>query len=425
MDAFKIIAFTHKTLPLELIGKLHLTEDEQTNTLGALKINYGFDELLFLSTCNRIEVLIKTSQELDRVLIKELALFINSRLNNAETNTLSENAEVYEAQAAVAHILKVASSLESLVVGEREIISQVRKAYDFCNLLGLTGDFMRLLIKQTIETAKNIYTNTDIAKNPVSVASLAYRQLRQLGIKNDARIVFVGSGETNTTLASYFQKHKFANFTVFNRTYNNGEKLAKLLNGKAHPLSEIRNFKGGFDVMVVCTSSSEIIISEEVFNLIKGSDAAKKVIIDLSLPSNVESSVAENLQVSYIDINSLKTQAQVNLQLRKNEVVKCEEIILSKTQEFNALYEERLIELAFGTVPKQVKAIKDLAVNEVFAKDIDLLDAQGKEVLDKVLAYMEKKYNAIAIKTAKEVFLSSKNPFFHHHESPLDLKLKD
>jgi len=102
----------------------------------------------------------------------------------------------------------------------------------------------------------------------------------------------------------------------------------------------------------------------------------------------------------------LKVQADANLQLRKNEVVKCEEIIKVKTEQFNHLYQERMVELAFGDVPKQVKAIKDLAVNEVFAKEINALDLQSKEVLSKVLSYMEKKYNAVAIKTAKEVLLS-------------------
>jgi glutamyl-tRNA reductase len=276
-------------------------------------------------------------------------------------------------------------------------------------MLGLTGDFIRLLIKQTIETAKDIYTNTDIAKNPVSVASLAYRQLRLLGIKNEARIVFIGSGETNTILASYFQKHKFANFTVFNRTLQNGRKLADLLKGKAFELSALKEFKEGFDVLVVCTSSSEVIITEEIFNTLKQESTSKKVIIDLGLPSNVADSVASHALVNYIDINSLKFQAESNLQLRKNEIVKCEEIIRAKTNQFNALYEERQIELAFGQVPKQVRAIKDLALNEVFAKEINRMDVQSKEVLEKVLCYVEKKYNAVAIKTAKEVFLSQRN----------------
>ncbi|HOZ87072.1 MAG TPA: glutamyl-tRNA reductase [Bacteroidia bacterium] len=405
MNSFKVIAFTHKSLPFELIGKLHLSHDIQSQVLGDLKKHFYFTELMFLSTCNRIELFVVSQSDVSRTLVKEIALYLNSALNNFEARALSETAEIYVGDEAVEHILKVASSLESLVVGEREIITQVRKAYEFCNSLGLTGDFIRLLTRQTIETAKDIYTNTDIAKNPVSVASLAYRQLRGLGIKNDARILFVGSGETNTVLASYLKKHQFANFTVFNRTLENAQKLAGLLNGDAFELNALKNYDKGFDVLFVCTGSTDPVITGEIYSVLKRNESSKKVIIDLALPANVTEDVSSDKQVHYIDINSLKAQAEANLQLRKNEIVKCEEMIRAKTAQFNLLYQQRQVELAFGDVPKQVKAIKDLAVNEVFAKEINSLDQQGKEVLEKVLLYMEKKYNAVAIKTAKEVFL--------------------
>jgi glutamyl-tRNA reductase len=159
-------------------------------------------------------------------------------------------------------------------------------------------------------------------------------------------------------------------------------------------------------VLVVCTSSSETIITESVYNALKNNGTSKKVIIDLGVPANVDEKVASDNQVHYIDINSLKAKAEVNLQLRKDEMVKCDSIINFKTKQFNSLHHQRRIELAFGEVPKQVKAIKELALNEVFAKEVNTLDAQSKEVLDKVLSYMEKKYNAVAIKTAKEVFRS-------------------
>lgn len=397
-------------MPLDLLGKLHLTTEEQTTLLGALKINFEYNELMFLSTCNRIELFINTNNEINKLHVKEICLFINSRLTNFEADTLSENAEIFYDIDAVEHVLKVASSLESMVVGEREIITQVRKAYDFCNMLGLTRDFIRLLVKQTIETAKEVYTKTDIAKNPVSIVSLAYRKLRSLGIKNDARIVFIGSGETNTAMANYLQKHKFANFIVFNRTLDNAKKLANALKGEAYDLSQLLSYNKGFDVLVVCTASNNKIITNEVFKQLNQGEDSRKIIIDLSVPVNVsEDVVTGNNRITYIDINSLKEQAEANMQLRKLEVDKCEQIIKAKAQQFTWLHRERRIELAFGEVPRQVRAIKDLALNEVFAKEINLLDNQSKEVLDKVLAYVEKKYNAVAIKTAKNVLLNSKD----------------
>ena len=210
-------------------------------------------------------------------------------------------------------------------------------------------------------------------------------------------------------MSKYFQKHKFANFTIFNRTLERAKKLAKILQGKAYELSELIKYKKGFDVLIVCTSSSETIITKTIYNNLLASELSKKVIINLGIPANVESEVANQKSLNYIDINSIKTRAAKNLQLRKNEIIKCELIIKNKTNRFIDLCHERNIELAFGEIPKKVKAIKELAINEVFAKDINLLDDHGKEVLEKVMAYLEKKFNAVSIKTAKEVYINSKN----------------
>lgn len=405
MNNFKVISFNHQHLPLETIGKLHLDDDSQTNNLGAVKLNFQFDELMFLSTCNRVELYIVTENEITIEKTAQIVQFINSTVSVSELKELSSKAQSFEGDAAVTHVFKVASSLNSLVVGEREIITQLRKAYDFCNMLGLTGDFIRLLMKQTIETAKQVFTDTNIAKNPVSVVSLAYRQLRDLGIKNEARILIVGAGETNSKMANYLQKHKFANFTVFNRTLSKAQELAKVLKGNALDLEALSSFDKGFDVLIVCTAANHAIISPEIYDQLLQGDKTKKVLIDLSIPANISAEVVKAHPVVYIDINSLKQQAEQNMHLRLSEMTKCEEIIKNKLDEFRWLRKERRVELAFGEIPRQVRAIKDVALTEVFAKEISELDQSSKEVLDKVIGYIEKKYNAVAMKTAKDVFL--------------------
>lgn len=406
LDTFKIIAFTHKSLPLDLIGKLQLTEQDQKTNLPLLKLNFNFSEVLYLNTCNRVELYIVADHAVEESLIKEIINALNGQLTEKEIDTIASSCEVYNGDEAVKHTYKVAASLESLVIGEREIIAQVRKAYESCNLLGLTGDFIRLLIKQTIETGKLIYTHTNIAKNPVSIVSLAYRTLKQHGIKNNAKLVFVGSGETNTLMATYLKKHSFENSVVFNRTLSNAEKLAMSLGGEAYDLNQLATYTGGFDVMIVCTSSTNPLIDTAIYNQLNQNHSSKKIIIDLGLPANVDKEVIKSQNLVYIDINSLKEQADNNVKLRQAEIVKCEDIISSKVDEFKWLHKERRIELAFGEIPRQIKAIKDVAINEVFTKEINDLDNNSKEVLEKVLSYVEKKYNAVAFKTAKELLLS-------------------
>lgn len=405
MESFKIISLTHKSAPLELIGKLHLDEVHQEASLGAIKQKMGLKELLFLSTCNRVELVVNTSAETDQEFLSELLLSINPKLSTTDLESLLDKINVHHGEHAMRHLFNVSASLDSLVVGEREIITQVRKAYEFCNGLGITGDTIRLAVKHTIETAKKVYTETDIAKNPVSIVSLAYRQLRNLGIKNNARIVFVGAGETNVNMAKYLKKHEYANFTVFNRTLANAEKLAKDLNGKAFELSAMTDFKEGFDVLITCTASQEPVITEAVYTSLLNNSTSKKVVIDLALPADVDGAIITKHDLFYVDIESLKKQAVENLLKREGEIEACRTIINAKVEEFKHLFQERKIELAFGEIPKQIKSIKETAINEVFAKDLDQLDSESKEVLEKVLSYMEKKYNALTIKTAKRVFL--------------------
>lgn len=406
MDSFKIISLTHKFASLELIGKLHLDEIHQRECLKSIKTHMDLAELLFISTCNRVELAVTTHHDITPTFLTELLFQINKKLTEEEVQLLLATLKIYEAEDAIKHLFTVSASLDSLVVGEREIITQVRKAYEFCNGLGLTGDTIRLALKQTIETAKKVYTDTDIAKNPVSIVSLAYRQLRNLGIKNNARIVFVGAGETNINMAKYLKKHEYANFTVFNRTLANAEKLAYDLNGKAFELHELENFKNGFDVLITCTSSQQPIITDKIYAALLNNESSKKVVIDLALPADIASSVTKENDLFYIDIEALKKQAVENLSKRESEIEACKAIIETKVEEFKLLFQERRIELAFGEIPKQIRTIKENAINEVFAKDFNMLDNESKEVLEKVLSYMEKKYNALTIKTAKKVFLA-------------------
>lgn len=405
MNSFKIISITHRLAPLELIGKLHLDETHQHDYLVAAKMMLEFKEFMFLSTCNRVEFLIVTENEISDTVLTNLFTSINSRITNFELSDLISGTTVYENENALSHLFEVSSSLDSLVVGEREIITQVRKAYDFCNVLGLTGDVIRLAIKQTIETAKQVFTETDIAKNPVSIVSLAYRQLRNLGIKNNARVIFIGAGETNINMAQYLRKHQYANFTVFNRSLVNAKKLADQLKGEAFGLSDLKNYKLGFDVIISCTSSQEPIITNEIYQSLLQNETSKKVIIDLAIPSDFDRSIVLQNDITYIDIESLKKQAEDNLLKREGEIDACRVIINNKVEGFKVLFQERKIELAFGEIPKQIKQIKEIAISEIFAKEVNSLDENGKEVLEKLLSYMEKKYNALAIKTAKRVIL--------------------
>lgn len=405
IEALQIIAFTHKNSSIENIGLLHLSEESQREILPSLKSTFFFHEFMYLSTCNRVELILRSDEIITREKLVSVLTTIQPTVELNKINELANSALLFNGTNAVQHLFKVASSLDSLVIGEREIITQVRKSYELCHELGLTGDMIRLLVKQTIETAKEIYTNTGISKNPVSVVSLAYRQLRQLNIKNDARVLIIGAGETNTNLCNYLKKHKFANFVVFNRTESKAKKLATELGGISYPLTALKNYNKGFDVLITCTSSQEPIVTKAIYEQLLVGEQSKKVIIDLAVPNDIDREILTVFDVKLIAVETLNEQAKQNMLKREKELHACEILINQRLEEFQKICRERSIELAFGEIPKKVKEIKEMALNEVFAKDINSLDTQSREVLDKVISYMEKKYNAVAMKTAKEALL--------------------
>jgi glutamyl-tRNA reductase len=244
--------------------------------------------------------------------------------------------------------------------------------------------------------------------------SLAYRLLKEKNVKDNARVIFVGAGQTNATMAKYMKKHNFSSFTVFNRSLDKAKELAKELDAKSFELSELKKYKGGFDVLVTCTGAKNPVITSEIFESLLQNDTDKKIIIDLAVPTDLQAQVLKKYlpagkagKIDYISVATIKQQAKQNLALRKKEIKACEAIIYKKTVEFESHLKERSIELAFGEIPKKIRAINELAMSEVFAKDVETLDANSKQTVEKIIGYLEKKYNAVAITTAKKVFLST------------------
>jgi glutamyl-tRNA reductase len=400
------IAFTHNNIPIEQIGMFHVDDAQYQNRFEKIKEQCDLHEFLFLSTCNRVEFLITTTHEVNQFFLTHFFTSFNPNFTDEEIKFAVEKALVFEDNKAVKHLFEVASSIDSLVVGEREIITQVRNAYDKCNALNLTGEVIRLAIKQAIVTAKEVYTKTQVANKPVSIVSLAYRNLIESSIKASARFIIVGAGQTNTLMAKFLKKHAFGTFAVFNRTLANAEKLAHELNGKAYPLSELANYTAGFDVLISCTGATENIVTAEIYQNLIGDEKNQKVIIDLSVPNDIAPEVKSSFNVKFIDIQFLQQVANKNLAERKKELHLCHQIIEEKIIEFNLIHRERQVELAMKHVPERVKEITENALQTVFAKDIEALDDEAKAVLSKVLNYVEKKYISVPMKLAKEIMLN-------------------
>ncbi|SDL75032.1 glutamyl-tRNA reductase [Daejeonella rubra] len=407
MKYLKVIAFTHKQIDLKDLGKFVICNESLESSLESVRQKFDIPEIFYIGTCNRVEFVFTADQNLTNEFVRDFIQALNLPVSDEQVQAFAEQVSIYEDVDALNHLLRISCSLESLVVGEKEILAQVRKAYDTCRLAGFTGDYLRLIMNRVVKTSKEVYTNTAIARKPISVVSLAYRKLRELNMCTNSRILIIGAGETNKNISKYLKKHKYSNFTIFNRTLDNAQVLAEELGGKAYGLDALKTFKDGFDVIITCTSATEPIITNEIYNSLLNGDKSRKVIVDLAVPNDTSPEVLENNPVTFIEVHSLQEIANSNLQERYEELIFAERIIEDNIQEFKPVLKQRRVEIAMREVPVKIKEIRNTAVNNIFADEIESMDPNSREVLERVMNYMEKKYISLPMVMAKDILINN------------------
>lgn len=401
------IAFTHRNLEVSKIGSLHIEQDAVQSRFQFLKECLRIDEIMFLSTCNRVEYFLVTNESVSAEFLHHFFKVLYPDFDEEKVAFFAEHAVVYSRMESVNHALRVAASIDSLVIGEREIITQVRQSYEQSRDLGLSGDSLRILFRHTIETAKRVYTETKISLKPVSVVSIAYQHLVGMDAPRDARVLAIGAGVTNTAMLRFLKKHGMSNFAIFNRTVEKAAVLAEELGGSAYPLSELENYSKGFDILVSCTGSEDVVVDEKLYTSLLNGDTAPKITVDLALPSDISPEVHAKHPTRTISIETLQQISDNHLQERSQEVIHVEQILEEANNEFRNIAKMRAIEVAMRPVPQMVKDIRATAFNEIFKNELEQLDPSSKEILEKVVGYMEKKYMSMPMIMAKEIMFKS------------------
>jgi glutamyl-tRNA reductase len=191
---------------------------------------------------------------------------------------------------------------------------------------------------------------------------------------------------------------------VFNRTLSKAEEIAATFpHGRAFELDALQNYREGFDVLIVCTAATEAVITPTLYPQLLNGETGAKILIDLSIPHNIAPEVVANTENHYIEIEGLRALAKENLAFREQEVQKAKAMLLSFIEELPKVFQQRRLEIAMRQVPVEIKAVKDRALNEVFQKEVAQLDTNTRDLLERMLEYMEKKCIGIPMKAAKEV----------------------
>ncbi|PSR08800.1 MAG: glutamyl-tRNA reductase [Bacteroidetes bacterium] len=403
LQRYKILTVTHHTTSLKNIGQFAIPGADQeqiTLQLDAIKEQFALEELYYVATCNRVLFLFVGEMALSDNFVERFFRLVNPQL--ADTPIASAVSALTGIEV-IRHFFKVGASVDSLVVGERQILGQLREAFEQAQKRQHIGDYLRLLFQRMVGASKAVYGNTRIGEKPVSIASLAVRKLLSYHLPVGARILLVGAGQTNTLVGKFLLKHHYQHVTVFNRTLHRAEQLAEKFTGQAFELHQLATYQQGFDCIIVCTSATDPVITPDVYaSLLHGESVAEKIIVDLAVPHNTAPEVLQQFPVNYIEIEGLRQLAQENRAFRKHELTLAKDLLNEHIDAFPVYFQQRLLEVAMRQVPTEIKAVRAKAVNEIFRKDIEQLDDSARSVLEEVLSYMEKKCIGIPMRVARE-----------------------
>jgi glutamyl-tRNA reductase len=405
LDGYHILTLTHRDASLESLANAIAPADHTANALQQLKSDLGWEELFYLATCNRVTYLFYTQEPLNEQAPLTLLETLRPELPVEIQEKTARQMRLLHGADAISHLLEVAASMDSLVVGEREIIRQIRQAYEQNRAWNLTGDHLRLLLEFTVETAKEVYTHTGIGRRALSVVALAFGELQKNSLPANARILMIGAGETNALFAKFLAKTPIKNVTIFNRTFEKARQIADANGWRAFPLNELPYYSEGFDALIVCTGATEAIVTPTLYQSMLAGETGRKVVVDLSIPHNVARETVEQFPLQYIEIEGLKEVAGQNLAYREKERNRAETLIQERVYAFRDRWHERQVERSLAHIPDEVRAVKERALQTVFGEEFARLDPETQDLVQRMLGYMEKKCVAIPIKAAKAIAL--------------------
>jgi len=311
---------SHKTAPVEVREQLAVTQSELVDLARYLKSVGHLDEIVLLSTCNRVEIYGTTRQATGH--IKSLL-----QLLCAEPRDLDPHIYLYEGAAAVRHLLGVAAGLDSLVPGETEITGQIKNAYEIARNAGLTGRVLNRLFQRAFQGTKEIRTRTGIGRGTVSIKSTAVELIAKTDLSQQS-IMVLGAGAMAESCVRLLVQKGARSIFISSRSFARALDLATRCGGEAvcfgYSLFEMREVHA----VIAATSSSETLLScDDIENLMKARSNRPLLLIDLAVPRNIDPAVRGLKHVALYNIDDLEAVARRGVRARERELAACHQII--------------------------------------------------------------------------------------------------
>ncbi|MBI5026046.1 MAG: glutamyl-tRNA reductase [Nitrospirae bacterium] len=328
-----VIGLNHKTADVEVREKLAFEGPKLAEATSALKSFPEVQESLIISTCNRVEICANV-RELESG-VERVKTFL-SNFHDIPRDALDKGLYVYSGREALCHIFKVASSLDSMVVGEPQILGQFKEAFDFALKNRSTGVLLNRLMKKAISVAKRVRTETRIAENAVSISFAAVELAKKIFEDlSEKTFMLLGAGEMAELAARHLINSGVKNVLVANRTYERAVGLAKEFGGSPVHFDEFPAMMAHTDILICSTGARHYVLAkEQMHKVMKDRKNRPIFIIDISVPRNIDPGINDLDNVYLYDIDDLQGVVTANILERNKEAEKAESIVESEVETF-------------------------------------------------------------------------------------------
>ena len=386
-----MLGLNHKTAPVALRECLSISKDETSVALKTFQELSSIREVMLFSTCNRVEVLMIVQDKMNSV---DAVKSFLSELKQLPVSEFERSLYIHEGDDAVRHVFRVAASLDSMVVGEPQILGQIKEAYHMATTTKTSGVLLNKLLHRTFFVAKRVRTETGIGDNAVSISYAAVELGRKIfGNFEEKKVLLIGAGEMAELAVEHLIRNRAGDILVANRTFETGVDLAMKFKGQAIRFDEIEDALKQVDIIISSTGSPGYVVTR---NHVKGIARRRHnrplFFIDIAVPRDIDPEI-NRLSNSYVyDIDDLQGIVDENVEDRNKEAIKGERIVDEAVISFRHWYEsleiiptivelrKKVEEIAKGELEKTLHAVKHLS-----ADDLKAINRMTEAMVNKIL----------------------------------------
>jgi glutamyl-tRNA reductase len=375
-----VVGLNHRTVPVGLLERMAVAPAALPKALHALAQREHLAEVVLLSTCNRTEVYARYTTF--HAAVQDALDFLTDQ-SAVDPDELTDHLYTYHDDAAVAHLFGVAAGVDSMIVGEAEILGQVREAWLVAESERTTGQLLSRVFRQAIEVGKRSRTETGIGRNPASISSAAVAVAAQrLGSLEGRRVLVLGAGDVGEGLAVALAGAGAGEVVVANRTPENAAALARRVGGRAIMLDEVPAALERADVLLASTTADSVLLERSDFESVMDRRQGRALlVVDVAVPRDVDPGVGQVFGVTLLDIDDLKAFAEQSLQQRRQEVGKVREIIVEELDRFRVEHSAREVAPLVSALRARAEAVRASELGRFRAR-LEGLDPTARQAVE-------------------------------------------